>query len=193
MEGYFLPGDWLLRTIIAYVPPLAEFLDVSAADYGGLLSGFVSTCVWLLLLIFGSIAYQSIRDADRALTRGVTGLYADAVRRGRIAVALLAARLRRRTGSAPEQIEFAEDVELSPDELRALQLHAELEPGFALAVSEVASALSARTHQAQQVLERLKQLGLIDNTVGGLDGESAYTLTRVGRAFLIFRQLAPEK
>jgi DNA-binding MarR family transcriptional regulator len=193
MEGYFLPGDWLIRTIVTYLPALAAFLDISAAGYGGVLSGFVSTCAWLLLLISGSIAYQSIRAADHALTRGVTGLWGETVRRSRIAVALLAARLRRRKEPAPEQIEFTEDLALSRDELRALQLHAELGPGFALAVSEVASALGARTHQAQQVLERLTQLGLLDNTVGGLDGESAYTLTRTGRAFLIFRQLAPKK
>jgi hypothetical protein len=189
--AYFLPGDWLLWAISSRLPSVASFLEIGAADYGGVLSGFISTCAWLLLLVSGSIAYQFVRDADRAMTRGIAELCADVGRRARIAAALLRTRMRRRRRAPPEKIEVAEDLELSRDELKALQLYGELQPGYALAVSDVAAALQARSHQVQRLLERLKQLGLLGSTVGGLEGESAYTLTRAGRALLIFRKLAP--
>ena len=192
-EAYFLPGDWLLWTIASYLPGVASFLEIGATGYGGVLSGFVSTCAWLLLLISGSIAYQSIRAADQAMTRGLVDFCADVGRRGRIAVALLRTRMRGRQQAPPATIEVVEDLELSREELNALQLHGELQPGYALAVSDVAAALDARAHHARVLLERLQKLGLLVTTVGGSDGESAYTLTRAGRALLIFRQLAPKR
>ena len=71
-----------------------------------------------------------------------------------------------------------------------MRIHGELGPGYALAVSEVAASLRARVNHAQELLERLTKLQLLESTVGGLDGENAYRLTRTGRAFLIFRQMA---
>jgi hypothetical protein len=189
--AYFLPGDWLLWTMSSQLPSVARFLEVGAGDYGGVLSGFISTCAWVLLLVSGSIAYQSVRDADRAMTRGIADLCADIGRRARIAAALLRMRMRKRKPATPEKIEVAEDLEVSRDELKTLQLYGELEPGYALAVSDVAAALHARSHEVRRLLERLAHLGLLGSTVGGLEGESAYTLTRAGRALLIFRKLAP--
>ncbi len=123
---------------------------------------------------------------------GSRALSARLVRSTRIARALLASRFRAREKPRGDKIEFGEDIDLSREELRVLQIHGELGPGYALAVSEVAASLRARVHHAQELLERLTKLQLIESTVGGLDGENAYRLTRAGRAFLIFRQMAPK-
>jgi Mn-dependent DtxR family transcriptional regulator len=77
-----------------------------------------------------------------------------------------------------------EEPTLSPDEVRVLELHAKLAPGFALAVSDVAAELQTRVYEVRTALERLQRLELLQATVGGLDGETAYTLTANGRALL---------
>ncbi len=64
---------------------------------------------------------------------------------------------------------------MSRDEERALELHARLAPGFALAVSDVAEELDVRVYEVRSVVERLQRLKLLQSTVGGLDGETAYT------------------
>jgi hypothetical protein len=74
---------------------------------------------------------------------------------------------------------------LSRDELRVLELHAKLAPGFALAVSDVAAELDMRGYEVLDVLERLHhRLRLLHSSVVGLDGETAYTLSSNGRALL---------
>ena len=84
-----------------------------------------------------------------------------------------------------------EEPSLSRDEARALELFARLTPGFALAVSDVAEELHARAYEVRAVLERLQRLKLVQPTVGGLDDETAYTLTSPGRALLRLRQPRP--
>ena len=189
---FFLPGDCLIWAIASYLPSVAGLFGIGPADYGGVLAGFVSACAWIVLFVTTAIIYQKILDADAALTRGVVSLRSQLVRGARIARALLAARLRERKKPREDKIEFAEEIDLSREELRVLQMHGELGPGYALAVSEIAAMLSARVNHAQELLERLTKLRLLDSTVGGLDGENAYRLTQNGRAFLIFRQMAPK-
>ena len=81
---------------------------------------------------------------------------------------------------------------MSRNEQRVLELHAKLAPGFALSVSDVAAAFNARGYEVRDVLERLKRLDLLHTTVGGLDGEPAYTLTAAGRALLRSARRAAE-
>ena len=52
-------------------------------------------------------------------------------------------------------------------------------------------AFNARGYQVRDVLERLKRLDLLHTTVGGLDGEPAYTLTAAGRSLLQLRDARP--
>jgi hypothetical protein len=194
-QAFFLPGDWLIWMLAAYSPPVAEFLELGVADYGGVLSGFLSALAWLGLIVVVAMSYAAVRDIDRALTQGAGRIYAEARRRGRVAAILLALRLRRerQEPATEDAVELVEETELSPTELRVLRLHAELRPGYALAVGEVAAALGVRRDQAQQVLQALERLTLLHGTLGGLDGENAYTLTSAGRAFLVLRQLSSNR
>jgi hypothetical protein len=189
---FFLPGDGLVWAIASYAPSVAAFLEIGPDDYGSVLGGFVSACAWIVLVVTTAIVYQKIRDVDDALTRGVATLGADLVRGARIARALLVRTLRERKKPREATIEVAEDIDLGREELRVLRLHGDLKPGYALAVSEVATTIHARVRHAQELLERLTKLQLLESTVGGLDGENAYRLTRSGRAFLIFRQMKPK-
>jgi hypothetical protein len=192
-QAFFLPGDWLIWALATYAPAPAEYLEIGAGDYSGVLSGFLSVLAWLGLIIIACITFAALRDFDHALTNRIERLYAEALRRFRVARALLAYRIRR-TRKAPastEPIEFADEINLAAEELRVLQLHGGVQPGYALSISEIAASLKLPRDRVRKVAGRLKQLQLLDSTVGGREGESAYRLTRAGRAFLVFRQIEP--
>lgn len=196
VEVFFLPGDWLVWAIRTHAAPVARFLELGADDYGGVLSGSFSGLCWLALLMLTVVVLRAVHNFDQALTTRLRRGYSTARLRLRVAARLLEARLRRPASSArggphetSEAIEFSEPVEVNDAELRVLKLHDELEAGYALAVGEVAAALELGTSRAGEILERLVELQLLGTTVGGCDGQTAYTLTRVGRAYLSFRRL----
>jgi hypothetical protein len=192
---FFLPGDAALYAMTRYAPSLVNFLEVGSEDYGGLLSGFISVCAWLVTLVVVAILYQKLRDADRRATSGVAALKAGIARQLRITHALLRQRLRARRSASDDTrgdlVDFNTDVELSALELRALALYAKLKPGYALPVNDAAQGLGLRLHEARDLLGKLQSHGLLRRTLGGADGESAYTLAAPGRALLVMRRLAP--
>ncbi len=191
-EAFFLPGDWSIWALARYAPGLARFLELDADAYGGVISGFVSAFSWLALLLGIIIVYQSIRRFDDALTMRVRQAYVEGRRRARIAWASLRYRLRSGKPAVPEpQIEFSETLELAPAQLKVLRAALDVEPPYALALGEIASEIGVSRREAERLLEGLIELELLSTAFGGGDGESAYTITPSGRAYLIFKQLAP--
>jgi DNA-binding MarR family transcriptional regulator len=188
---FFLPGDTFIFALSTYAAPVARLLGISAADYGGVLAAFVSTCVWLAAFIALSIAYHSVLDFDRRATAGARRLAASALRHARMTRAVLRQRWRawRAARGPANEIDFPGDIDLTATQRQALRLHAELGPGYALSVTEAARALGARRSATQDLLDGLQALGLLNRTLGGADGESAYTLSAAGKALLLFRQL----
>jgi len=180
---FCLPGDWAIYVVATYVPSVAQWLGIEASAYGGAYSAAVSLVGWSVLTIMLIVAWAAVRDFDRAVTRGVAGLGSETLRHIRMAIA----RFKYRHGAKPRTepvIEVTEVPDLGLDEIRVLRLHATLGAGYALAVSDVAERLETRGYQIRGVLERLQALKLLQSTVGGLDGESAYTLTPLGRIIL---------
>jgi DNA-binding MarR family transcriptional regulator len=188
---FFLPGDTFLWALLTYAAPLGRLLGIGATDIGGVLSAFVSICVWLTAFIGLTIAYYYVRDLDRRATRTVQRVFTTVALRARIARAVLQQRWRTwRAARVPaNRVDFPGDIELSAAQLAALRLHAELASGYTLSISEAARALGARTRATEDLLDGLNELGLLTRAFGGADGESAYTLSAAGKAFLIFRQL----
>ena len=48
--AYFYPGDALLGSIMAIIPEMATFFEISPANYGGVLSGLISFNIWAPLI-----------------------------------------------------------------------------------------------------------------------------------------------
>jgi hypothetical protein len=189
-EWFYLPGDWLIYWLSSRVPPLAELLGVGPADYGGAFAGLLSWLLWIAFAIALIAAAATVRRFDRAVTSGLVDGVAELKRRIRMAVAF--ARYRRQRKVVRKEPTFdGVEPRLSRDEERALELHARLAPGFALAVNDVAEELDVRVYEVRSVVERLQRLKLLQSTVGGLDGETAYTLTSAGRALLRLRHARP--
>jgi hypothetical protein len=194
-EAFFLPGDSLLWLVMTHAPAVARFFELDAAYFGGVLSGFISALAWLSLLLLAGVLYNAAREADRALTRWIINFYGGGVRRVRVMLVSLKARWHqrprplRRRGRAGFSA-GVQEVALDAREMRVLDLHAELAPGYALATSEVAAALGVSAGEAERTLGKLSRLRLLAGTIGGLEGEEAYKLTPSGRGFLSFQRLA---
>jgi hypothetical protein len=181
LQLFCLPGDWAIYVVARYLPAQAEWLGVGAAEYGSAYSVAASLAGWVLVSIVLIMTWAAIRDADRAVTRSMSGLYSETLRQIRMAIARLKYGRRPKPRTEPV-LEVSEWPALSVDEIRVLREHATVGPGYALAVSDIAERLETRGYQIRGVLERLQTLKLLQSTVGGLDGETAYTMTPFGRA-----------
>jgi hypothetical protein len=189
-QWFLLPGDWALYLLASRAPAMAEILGVSSADYGSAMAGFVAWVLWLTFAITSIVVTAAVRRFDLALTSRIA--YGVAELRRRLRMAVVFARYRRNRRVVRKEPTFdGEEPTLRSDEVRMLELHAKLAPGFALAVSDVAAELDARAYEVRASLERLQRLELLQATVGGLDGETAYTLTANGRALLRMRHARP--
>jgi hypothetical protein len=190
-EWFYLPGDWAIYLLASRAQAVADFAGVGPADYGGTLAGFLAWILWVLLAIALIAATSAVRRFDKAVTDRIVYGVAEVRRRIRMAIVFARYRRGRRNAERQEPIFDAEAAILTGNELRVLDLHAKLAPGFALSVSDVAEELDTRGYEVQGALERLQQLSLLHSTVGGLDGEPAYTLTSAGRALLRMRHARP--
>ena len=188
---FFLPGDWLIYLLSSRAPPVAEMFGLSPADYGGTLAGFIAWTCWIVLAILGIAATSAVRRFDRAVTGGIIDACIELRRRWRMALVFADYRRKLRAQRKEPTIDVAEEPGLSSDELRVLQLHARLSPGFALSTRDVAEELNTRVHEIRAALERLQKLNLLNATVGGYDGETAYTLSPAGRTLLQIRHARP--
>ena len=190
-EWFFLPGDWAIYLLSRWAPPVVEVLGVGPADYGGSLAGFLAWTCWIVLAIAAIATTSAVRRFDRALTAGVVDAVIGLRRHLRMALVFAEYRRKVRAQRKEPTIEVAEEPGLSRDELRVLELHAKLSPGFALSTRDVAEELGKRGHEIRAALERLRKLNLLQATVGGYDGETAYTLSAAGRTLLQIRHARP--
>jgi hypothetical protein len=183
---FFLPGDSCLFALATYAAPLARWLDLGSADYGGVVSAVLSACAWFIAFTIVSIVYHRVLDVDRRLTGAVRGLLASVARHARMARALWRQRWRAWLASHRQAKPEApsREVALSATERKVLMLHAGLAAGYALSVSEVADALGARRDPTRELLTALKELGFLNRSIGGADDETSYTLSTAGRAWL---------
>ncbi len=186
-RGFFAPSDYLLAALNTDAPRVAQFLGLDAVDPGGVLSGFISGVVWVSAMVLIVIAWQLVRNFDRAATAFIGRLYEDVQRTGRIvtrrfAIAFRSQALRRQARLA--RTEVSEQGDLTALELVVLRSHAKLPPGHLSTASDIARALGMRLSHVQKALNKLKTLSLVDRRLGAGDGEDGYRLTRFGAVFL---------
>lgn len=193
LQCFFLPGDYLLWICLTFTPGFARFLELGPADYGGLASGIVSAVFWLVAATFLGASYNVLRSADRAVSAAIARTWSECRRGMRVARIRLACRFRGiklglplpRQNAQPEVA--LDEIELSDLEFEVLRSHAFLAAGYVYTASDIAGSLAVRRSQAQQALDRLKTLGLLESALSASDGESGYRLSRAGQFLLMAR------
>jgi len=188
---YFLPGDWLIWLLLRRAAGIASFLEIGTSDYGSLLAGFLSACVWFVLLIAALLAYHWVNAVDDLLTRSLRDACGLLLRRARVWLQLAKHRLSQGRSRKPApQVDLSMEFDLSELEFRALVAVSAVVPPYALCVSDVAEAVGEDRRHTRALLEKLKGLGLLNRSIGGADGEDAYQASQSGRAFVVFQQLS---
>ena len=176
-QAYFAPGDRFLT----------EFPELDVAGHGRVVSGLLSTAVWLGAILLLVALYKFVRDLDRALTAFVRRLYEELQRAGRViarrlTIAIRSFALERQARLA--RTEVRELPALSALQLQILQAHAALPPAHFLTPRDIASRFHMRPADVAVVLGTLRKLSLVDRNLGADDGEDGYQLTRAGEVFL---------
>jgi len=175
--AFFEPGEQFL----------AKFPELDVAGHARVVSGLLSTVIWLgaIALIVGS--YKLVRVVDRTLTALVVRVYEELQRAGRVVVRRLAIAFRFFTlerQARSVRTEVFEQPALSTLQLRILQSHANLPPAHLLTARDIGRALDMRSADVAVVLGTLRKLSLVDRTLGADDGEDGYRLTKAGEVFL---------
>ena len=195
-DGFFVPGDHLLSLLSTHAPRVAKFLALDATSQGSVLSGFISSGVWLGAIILIVVVYRLIRDVDRTLAAFVVRLWEELQRAVRVVarrltIAFRSYALERQARLA--RTEVSEQPALNGLQLAVLQSHAALPPGHLLTPRDIASALDMRSADIERALATLKKLSLVERTFGAGDGEDGYRLTRPGAVFLAACSLRPKR
>jgi DNA-binding MarR family transcriptional regulator len=185
-RGFFVPGDQLLPLLREHAPRVTEFL-LDATGHGSMLSGIISSVVWLGAIIAIVVVYRLIRDLDRALTAFVLRLHDELQRALRVVTRRLGIAFRSYALERQARLtrtEVFEQPGLSALQLEVLRSHAALPPAHLLTPNEIASALEMHSRDVEQVLATLRKLSLVERTFGAGDGEDGYRLTRAGEVLL---------
>lgn len=182
---FFLPGDFLLSTLLAFLPGLGADFGLSEADLGGPVSAVLSCIAWLFCLICVVLVVRRILRACVDLADYVVAMVRAGHRRATIAKNSMASRLSRPWfGRASAASEGPMDVELDEVDMAVLRVEARLQPGYVLTAVEIADRLRVQPSRAQRALRKLDGLGLVDYTFSSMDGYDGYRLTRAGDMYL---------
>jgi hypothetical protein len=172
---FFLPGDYILFVTISHAPEIADFLGVSPVDHGGTLTGFLSLLIWLTVIVSARSVHNMIRRALRAWAFWISTVCLQIRIKMQLAKNL---RQKMDTAYAPTEVQLAE---LETAVLRAV---ASLAPGHTLTAPDVTTVLRVLPSEAQHALDKLKELRLVDDTIGSVDGYIGYRITLMGEIFL---------
>lgn len=183
-ESFFVPGDYLLAFLFARVPELAVRLGLNEDAYGGLYAGLLSLLVWLVMLMLVRAGYSAVRNFFASVSNRVRRFALLASHRARMFRRTFGAPIRKIRSSFRANRSGFEEFEIDDLQLAILREQARLAPGHVITAVDVANDLGVRPLRAQQALDSLKVLHLVEVSFGTTDGYPGYLLTRPGQVFL---------
>ena len=189
VQLFFVPGNTVL--LLTYLPSFAEFLELGSGSYNGLFTAIFSVAIWLFSMVMIGVVFGAIRNFDHALTAYCARIYRELLRLCRVVKRwsyCQAQRLRAVLALRRQQSRYDIDLEelaLDDLELEVLRSHALLAPGFVMGIAELAVSLEIRRGQAQQLVDKLEKLTLLQRGFGESDGGTGYRLSQPGRFVLM--------
>lgn len=181
---FFLPGDWMIWMILRYTPEIGRFLEVDTREYGTSFSALLSVFSWLVIIVAIMMALHYLAAIDRAVTGLLRGIVARVLMRVHALRRAFGGWFRRRRDALRGAAKRGELPALSTEELRVLKAHAYVNPRSALALSDLVRATGVPRAQIIEILDRLREMHLIDRRADSLSSEAGYRLTDPGRDLL---------
>jgi DNA-binding MarR family transcriptional regulator len=183
-HAFFLPGDWLIWMMLRYTPEVGRFLEVDSGEYGSTVSALLSVFSWLGIIVLIMTTSHYLAAADRVFTGVLRGLVTRGLTRLHIVWRALGELVMRRRERLPSMVGGAELPKLKAEELRVLKAHAYIDPASSLALSDLVRATGVPRSQIVDILDRLREMQLLDRRVDAANSEAGYCLTDPGRALL---------
>ena len=182
---FFLPGDTLIWLTLRFVPTVSRFLEVDSGEYGSTFSALLSVLVWLAITVFLLTASHWIASLDRTVTTVLRGSLNRLLTRAHIVQQVFATGFRTSLQSFRRWWQSGDKrPKLSSEELRVLRAHAYVDSAAALALSDLVRATGVPRVQIVDILDRLREMRLLDRRVDPASNEFGYALTSPGRQFL---------
>lgn len=182
-----LPGDSVLYWLLAYLPGVADFLELSESDYGGPFAIGLSVMLWLIALVCVGVILNVIHDFDRRLTASVAGRLNEARRQLRVlrrrssvwASAWLKGRGRKVEGMR------VEPLMLDPVERSVLRCLTSADDGAVLTIDELSARLNRSTQEIRAAYDRLCALDLVERGRDRAARREGFRITTAGQMYLI--------
>jgi len=182
---FFLPGDTLIWMALRYAPAVTRFFEVDSAQYGSTFSALLSVLIWLAVSVAVMTASHWIAALDRAATTILRDSLTGVLTRAHIAARAVSDVFSRRRSAFGRWWRGSDNrPKLNSEELRVLRAHSHVDPAAALALGDLVRATGVPRIQIVDILDRLRELHLLDRRVDPESNEFGYALTSPGRQFL---------
>ena len=184
-QAFLVPGDYILGLLITRAPWLLDYVELNAEDYGVVYAAVLSAATWLFAAMLVKAGYNMIRNVVDSMFYGVRNLAVQVSHRLRMIRLKFVAPIRRvrQRFNATRSVYF-EEFDVDDLQLAILRAQSKRAPGHAITAVDIAEELGVRPLRAQQALDSLRKLHLVEVSFGTSDGFSGYFLTRPGEIFL---------
>jgi hypothetical protein len=165
---------------------LVEFLGLDVEEYGVIYAASLSAVAWLVAFVLVRAGYNLIRDVVESMVYSARRLTVAASHRLRMARLRLAAPIREihRRFRGTKSV-YPEEFAIDDLQLAILRAQSRLAPGHVITAVDIANEFGVGQLPAQQALDTLRKLHLVEVSFGTIDGFPGYLLTRPGRVFLL--------
>jgi hypothetical protein len=184
-HAFLVPGDYILALLTARASGLVDLRGLNAEDYGVVYAAVLSAVIWIIALALIKAGYNVIRDFLESMFYTVQR-FAAAVSHRLLMIRLkIVAPIRKieqrfRTNRSV----YFEEFDIDEFQLAILRAQSTQPPGHVITAVDIANQLGVRPLRAQQALDSLKKLHLVEVSFGTTDGFDGYFLTRPGEIFL---------
>ncbi len=187
MDLAILPGDALIYLVLTYAPALAEFLELSSADFGSTYAFGAGAIIWIASLLAVATFISFIRELDRRATTWLAGRYMSglsrlrAIRR-RLQTFVTSRLIRRRASSNGFSVDA---ISLAASETVVLRCLSSEQDNSVLTLDEIALKVKRPAKEISRVIRHLRELELIEPCQDKRLRKDGHRIAAAGQLYLL--------
>ena len=182
---FLIPGEYVLALLVVRAPAVVDFLGVNVEDYRVIYAASLSAAIWLAAFLLVRTGYNLIRDFLESmmyLARRWAVAASHQLRMARLRLVAPIRKIQQRLCGAKSV--YLEEFAIDDLQLAILRAQSRLAPGHAITAVDIANEFGVGQLRAQQALDTLRKLHLVEVSFGTTDGFAGYFLTRPAQVFL---------
>ena len=178
-QAFLVPGNYVLELLVTRAPELAGYLELNSENFAVLWAAVISAATWLVAVFLIKAACDITRDLLQSMIYAVERIAEAASHRLRMIRLRLLAPIRQfaqRFGGGRSV--HLEEFDIDDLQLAILRAQSRLAPGKAITAVEIASEFDVGQSRAQQALDGLRKLHLVEVSLRATGEFPGYLLTR---------------